>query len=127
MGLSLENNRPADIARAYIEGALCGMVDASLRLNNGVSNPKRIILIGGAARNPAVQEIATTLFGCDVLVPPALEYVARGAARQAAWTLNDVSDLPSWTLGDSRLLSSSYQPEVFARYSDVRDRLYVTN
>ena len=74
-----------------------------------------------------MQEIAATLFGCDVLVPPALEYVARGAARQAAWTLNDVSDLPSWTLGDSRLLSSSYQPEVFARYSDVRDRLYVTN
>mgnify|MGYP003341217837 FL=1 len=127
VGLSLENNCPADIARAYIEGALCGMVDASRRLKNGVSIPKRIILIGGAARNPAVQEIAATLFGCDVLVPPALEYVARGAARQAAWTLNDVSDLPSWTLGDSRLLSSSYQPEVFARYSDVRDRLYVTN
>lgn len=127
VGLSLENNRPADIARAYIEGALCGMVDASRRLNNGASIPKRIILIGGAARNSDVQEIAATLFGCDVVVPPVMEYVARGAARQAAWTLNDVSELPSWPLGESRQISRTYQPEVFARYCEVRDRLYVTN
>ena len=126
-GLTLENNVPADIARAYIEGMLCGMVDAAHRLKPGATAPQRIILIGGAARNSAVQEIAATLFDCDVLVPPVMEYVARGAARQAAWTLNNVSDLPQWSLGDSRLLPNTFRPEVFARYREVRDRNYGTH
>ncbi len=56
-----------------------------------------------------------------------MEYVARGAARQAAWTLNNVSDLPQWSLGESRFLPNKFQPEVFAQYREVRDRNYGTH
>jgi xylulokinase len=44
----------------------------------------KIFLIGGAAANPAVQQIAREIFGAGVTVPKANEYVALGAARQAA-------------------------------------------
>ena len=45
---------------------------------------KRIILVGGAATSPAVQQIAGQIFGVPVLIPTPGEYVANGAARQAA-------------------------------------------
>ena len=81
------NSNAADIARAMVEGMLCGLVDAVDALEKLGVNVKRIILIGGAAKNPAVSQIAAALFGREVLVPPAGEYVANGAARQAAWAL----------------------------------------
>ena len=42
---------------------------------------ERIILIGGAARNPAVQQIAADLFAHEIVVPAESEYVADGAAK----------------------------------------------
>ncbi len=36
------------------------------------------------------------VFGLDVAVPPAGEYVADGAARQAAWVLSGRGTLPPW-------------------------------
>ena len=41
-----------------------------------------------APRSPAVQQLAPGIFGRPVLVPPPGEYVADGAARQAAWVLS---------------------------------------
>ena len=46
-----------------------------------------MLLVGGAARSPAVQAIAPAVLGWPVVVPPPGEYVADGAARQAAWVL----------------------------------------
>ena len=46
------------------------------------------MLIGGAARSPAVRSIAPAVFGVPVTVPEPAEYVALGAARQAAWALS---------------------------------------
>ena len=45
---------------------------------------ERALLIGGAAQSPAVQAIAPGILGLPVEVPPPGEYVALGAARQAA-------------------------------------------
>lgn len=83
-GLTLSNNTRQNLARAAIEGMLCGL-NAGLEalLAEGVEC-KRIVLVGGAAANPAVQQIAGEIFGVPVLVPEAGEYVANGAARQAA-------------------------------------------
>jgi xylulokinase len=47
----------------------------------------RVQLVGGAAANQAVRQIAGQVFGLPVVVPPPGEYVARGAARQAAGLL----------------------------------------
>jgi xylulokinase len=85
-------------------------------------NVKRIILIGGAAKNPAVSQIASSLFGREVLVPPAGEYVANGAARQAAWALLDGDAAPIWDLGKIEKVSAVATPAVVERYRTLRDR-----
>ena len=121
-GMNLNNSNPADIARAMVEGMLCGLVDAVDALEKLGVNVKRIILIGGAAKNPAVSQIAAALFGREVLVPPAGEYVANGAARQAAWALLGGDAAPIWDLGKIEKVSATATPDVIARYRTLRDQ-----
>ena len=121
-GMNLSNSNPADIARAMVEGMLCGLVDAVDALEKLDVDVKRIILIGGAAKNPAVSQIASALFGREVLVPPAGEYVANGAARQAAWALLGGEAAPLWDLGKIERVSAVATPDVVDRYRVLRDR-----
>ena len=121
-GMNLNNSNAADIARAMVEGMLCGLVDAVDALEKLGVNVKRIILIGGAAKNPAVSQIAAALFGREVLVPPAGEYVANGAARQAAWALLGGDSAPIWDLGKIEKVSATATPDVVDRYRTLRDR-----
>jgi len=120
-GITLENSKPADIARAYIEGMLCGLVDATQALVAQGVAVNRILLIGGAAKNPAIGEIASSLFGREVLIPPAGEYVANGAARQAAWALLGGQSAPQWDLGEVKRVRARHTPEVVDRYRELRD------
>jgi xylulokinase len=120
-GLNLNNSNPADIARAMVEGMLCGLVDAVDALEKLGVEVKRIILIGGAAKNPAVAQIAAALFGREVLLPPAGEYVANGAARQAAWALLGTDTAPLWDLGKIEKVSAAATPDVVERYRTLRD------
>jgi xylulokinase len=96
-GLTLANSTRENLARAAIEGMLCGIavgVDALVQQGVSVSGVR---LIGGAAQSPAVRQIAPTVFGVPVRVPPAGEYVADGAARQAAWVLSGGTEAPDWS------------------------------
>jgi xylulokinase len=95
-GITRANATPAHLVRASIEGMLCGLSDAVEALNASGITPRRIVLIGGAARSAAVQSIAAGLFGLPVVVPEPAEYVALGAARQAAWTLSQEDTAPHW-------------------------------
>ena len=117
-GMNLSNSNQEDIARAMVEGMLAGLadaVDSLVALGVGVN---RILLIGGAAKNPAVPVIASALFGREVLVPPAGEYVANGAAKQAAWAL--LGEMPSWDLGEVTHHSSAATPNVMKRYKELK-------
>ncbi|MFZ9986868.1 MAG: xylulokinase [Candidatus Nanopelagicales bacterium] len=96
LGMTREAMTPANLARASIEGMLCGLADAVDALRAQGVEPARIMLVGGAAANAAVQEVATTVFDLPVVVPPPGEYVADGAARQAAWALLGGSEPPQW-------------------------------
>lgn len=98
LGLTRDAMTPANLARASIEGMLCGLADAVDALRAQGVVPARIMLVGGAAANPAVQEVATTVFDLPVVVPPPGEYVADGAARQAAWALRGGAEPPAWVL-----------------------------
>ena len=51
-------------------------------------------LVGGGAQSEAVRRIAPSVFGVPVDVPPAGEYVANGAARQAAWAISGAAESP---------------------------------
>ena len=120
-GMTLTNSNPADIARAMIEGMLSGLADAvQLLIDLGV-DVKRILIIGGAAKNPAVGQIASALFGRPVLIPAAGEYVADGAARQAAWALQASASAPAWDLGKAALIQADPTPHVLEQYRLLRD------
>ena len=121
-GMDLANSNQQDIARAMIEGMLCGLADAIQALVELGVDVKRVLLVGGAAKNPAVAPIASALFGREVLLPPAGEYVADGAAKQAAWALLGGATPPQWNLGEVEKFSSPATPEVLTRYRQLRDR-----
>jgi xylulokinase len=95
---------PENLARAAVEGMLCGLADGldAVRAHGVVV--RRVLLIGGAARSPAVQAAAPTVFGVPVTVPPPAQYVALGAARQATWALTGSVEPPAWSLGESSYL-----------------------
>jgi xylulokinase len=117
--MNLTNSNPESIARAMIEGMLAGLADAVEALSAQGVAINRIFLVGGAAKNPAVAQIASALFGREVIIPPAGEYVADGAARQAAWAL--LGDAPQWDLGKVTHVQSHPTPHVLEKYRALRD------
>lgn len=108
----------ADLARAAVEALLCSLADAVDAL--GVS-PTRVLMIGGAARNPAIQQLAPAILGADVQVPEPGEYVALGAARQAAWALAGGDQPPTWEAAGAEVFSAEPTPAVRAQYAVLRD------
>jgi xylulokinase len=128
-GITLANSNRNDMARAYVEGVVCGLADGLDALKQQWVPLKRVVLIGGAAKNEAVSTVASAIFGCEVLVPPAGEYVANGAARQAAWALLEADDAPppqwqgtEYWGGDHKVVQSTPTPHVLAKYRELRDK-----
>ena len=56
-----------------------------------------------------------------VLVPTPAEYVALGAAAQAAWALSGSSTPPDWKPAAMTQYDATPTPEVRERYAQVRD------
>ena len=121
-GMNLNNSNPENLARAMIEGMLCGMADAVDSLEKLGVEVKRILLVGGAAKNPAVGKIASAIFGREVLLPPPGEYVAIGAAKLAAWALLGSDRPPQWDLGKVESIKEKATPEVLIKYRKLRDQ-----
>jgi xylulokinase len=90
---------PANIARAAVEGMLCGLADALTALRSQGVETRRVVLIGGGAQSSAVHAIAPAIFGLPICVPSSQEYVALGAARQAAWVFHGGRNPPTWDMG----------------------------
>jgi xylulokinase len=53
-------------------------------------------------------------------VPTPAEYVALGAARQAAWVLSQSDAPPSWSFGVTTRYEADPTPEVLERYRSVQ-------
>jgi xylulokinase len=120
-GLRLGTSTPAHLARAAVEGMLCGLADGVAAVEGQGAAVDRLILIGGGARSEAVRRIASAVLGLPVTVPPPGEYVARGAARQAAWVLAGGEEPPAWSIPDSANVEETPTPQVRERYAEVRD------
>lgn len=97
-GLTRTNATPENLARATVEGMLCNLADGLDRLLELGAPVNRVLLVGGGANSTAVQRIAPLVFGVEVGVPTPGEYVALGAAGQAAWVLTGSAEPPSWDL-----------------------------
>jgi xylulokinase len=121
-GLTTSTTRE-DLARAAFEALLCSLADAvdHLVAATGVT-PQRILMVGGAARNAAVQAIAPAVFGVPVTVPAPGEYVALGAARQAAWALAGTPEPPTWDSASAETYDAEPTPLVREAYARLRDR-----
>ena len=126
-GITRENLTPQNLARAAIEGMFGGLADAVDALVGVGVAPRRILLVGGAAANPAVGAVAATLFDVPVEVPPPGEYVADGAARQAAWVLAGGERPPTWraaSVGETRCFEPAPVPSIRAAYGQAREALF---
>ncbi|MEN9714695.1 MAG: hypothetical protein RJA35_162 [Actinomycetota bacterium] len=120
-GLTLANSTRENFARAAIEGMLCGLADGLEALIRAGVEAKRILLVGGAAANPAVQQIAAQIFGIPVVVPAPGEYVADGAARQAAWALT--GSQPSWAIETLAVVEIPQENVIRLQYQSVASKL----
>jgi xylulokinase len=115
-GLTLASATRSNLARAAIEGLLCGLADGLDALTARGVAAERILLIGGAAQNPAVSSIAAQVFATPVVVPLPAEYVAGGAAVQAAWALT--GERPRWPVQFAHSPKSDFRPVIRKQYAD---------
>jgi xylulokinase len=120
-GLRLGNSTPACLARAAVEGLLCGLADGLDALVAEGVEVRRVLLIGGGARSEALRRIAPAVLGHPVVVPPPAEYVADGAARQAAWALAGGDEPPRWAQAGTTAHEAAPTPAVRERYAACRD------
>ncbi len=113
-GMTLASTTRPALARAAIEGLLCGLAAGLDALRSNGVTASRILLIGGAAQNPAVSTIAAQVFDVPVVVPEPGEYVAAGAAVQAAWALT--GERPTWEVPVVAEPSVDYKPVIREQY-----------
>jgi xylulokinase len=126
-GLRRSNAVPANLARAAVEGLLCGLADGLDALRFIGVQPQHVMLVGGGSQSSAVLALAADVFGLHVVRPEPGEYVARGAARQAAWALAGTESPPDWPLP----AAFAHEPtdvdagtEVRAQYSQYRRAVF---
>jgi xylulokinase len=129
-GLTRRNMTPENLARAAVEGMLCGLADGLDALRANDVPVERVLLIGGAARSAAVQAVAGGIFGAAVAVSEPGEYVALGAARQAVWALassrGESVEPPVWSLRARSLpqSDSDWAADVRAAYAGLRGAVH---
>ena len=121
-GLTLSSYKRENIARASIEGMLCGLAAGFDALQQVSSPIQKLMLVGGGAQSKAVQKIATTVFNVPLVVPQVAEYVALGASVQAAWALT--GEKPTWQVDVQHRYDPDFNPDVRAQYDAVQSEHY---
>ena len=115
-GVTTRNLLPANVARAAVEGLLASIEFCIEQIVRQGVEVGRVIMVGGGARSEAIRRIAPAILGMPVHVPTPAEYVALGAARQAAWTLSQDDAAPTWSLGVTSSYEADPTPAVVERY-----------
>jgi xylulokinase len=116
-GMTLASTTRPNLARAAIEGMLCGLADGLDAVRSQGVEATRLLLIGGAAQNPAVSSIAAQVFEVPVVVPEPGEYVAAGAAAQAAWAVT--GERPNWAIAVHAEPAVDFRPVIREQYRAV--------
>jgi xylulokinase len=117
------------LARAAVEGVVCGLLDGLDALRAHAAVTGRVVLTGGASRSSAVRRVFASLCDLPVAVSDAEESVAAGACVQAAAVLTgrdplEVAD--GWGLGGAHAVEpvDVDHEDVRARYAATRARLH---
>jgi xylulokinase len=121
-GLTTGNASRQNLARAAVESVLASLAEAAELLTGQGVPQQRVLLIGGGSRSAAIRELAPGVFGVPVLVPDPAQYVALGAARQAAWALAGTPQPPEWPPAEpSAVFEGRAQPQVRRQHIALRD------
>jgi xylulokinase len=120
-GATTRNLTPENLARAAVEGVLASLASVAGLLGACGADCQRVLLIGGAARSEAIRVIAPGVFGVPVEVPEPEEYVALGAARQAAWALAGTPGPPDWPRPPAKQYTGPARPDLLQRFAELRD------
>ena len=123
-GLTTRNAARENLARAAVEALLASLADAADRIAAACGTGPasgRVLLIGGGARSAAVRQLAPGIFFSPVGVPEPEEYVALGAARQAAWALAGTPEPPPWPARPAETYTGPARPEIRERHAALRD------
>ena len=119
---------PGAILAATYEGAVVGLLDAVVAINDcsdRLDPAAPIVLIGGGARGTAWQDAVRRLSGRPVRVPTGADLGARGAAAQAAAALlgtDPIAVQDAWHAPETIELAPVPVDEVaLARYRSVRE------
>lgn len=124
LGLTLSSMTRENLARAAAEAELLLMSACLDAVRVSGANINEVTMVGGGARSRAVRELAPGVLGVPVLVPPPGEYVALGAARQAAWVVAGTDQPPQWPLEQVQRYTGDDQPRLRQRYAEAVRRLY---
>lgn len=86
-GMTLANSDRAHVARATVEGLL-NLMRYALDAMRALGVPlNKVLIVGGGVKSTAVQALAADMLDAVVELPEPGEYVALGAAKQAAKVL----------------------------------------
>ena len=118
LGATLTNFTRANLARAIVEGTVASQVAMLDALDACGVRARRLLVIGGAAKNPAVQTVLAELVVVPIHVPTADEYVAKGAAMQAAVALT--GDFPVWPVELERIPAAPPAPRIRRQHHDAQ-------
>ncbi|MGA0079572.1 MAG: xylulokinase [Candidatus Nanopelagicus sp.] len=119
-GITNSNLTAENIARAGIEAIICGLVDSITSLQLSGAQIERVMIIGGAAKNPGIGPIASAILGRQVMTFSPREFVADGAARQAAWAL--LGELPNWKIPDVIEFNEKSAPFVLDQHRKLKEK-----
>lgn len=124
-GISRASLTRENMARASVLAVMNSLADAAQALSEASVPAQRALLIGGGARSKSLRAVAPDLLGLEVDVLEAGEYVALGAARQAAWAAT--GELPAFERRVETRLSPSgdgWGAKSRELYATERTRLY---
>lgn len=123
-GITRDSLTPANVARAAVLSVANSLADC-VELLRGIGAPvERVLLIGGGAKSLVLRSVLPGTLQLTVSVPETREYVALGAARQAAWAAT--GKLPQWGRRiEAELANSTDEPAARyrARYAAMRDAI----
>lgn len=121
-GITRTNATPENLARACVEGMLTNLAAGIQNLKAAGVPVERALLIGGGAASTAVRAIAPSVLGLPVSIPDSAEYVALGAARQAAWVLGgEGTGIPPWSVRTNITIevpAGEQGADICGRYND---------
>jgi xylulokinase len=115
-----ENLTRENIARSTIEGILLSQKDGVQALNQYMTNLDVIKMIGGVTKQKSIGKMAPSILGAKVILPESAEFVALGAARQAAWVATQNQDPPVWVVNKNVIYDGELNKKLINRYDYLK-------